>query len=119
LGKGEWRKLWENAQDKGRRKTRIREGIELHCCLLNCKTNVCGTNFGDEHTASETSVRTYKTTGVVTKKTIIQIFTALRTSNLMSRTPRIKRRIEDGEKEEAKKDKMAENNNKEKEEREN
>ena len=111
--------MWENTQDKGRRKTRIREGIELHCCFLQCKTNICGTNFGDEHAASETSVRIYKTTGVITKETIIQIFSALRISNLMSRTARIRRRIEDGEKEEAKKDNMAENNNKVMDEEEN
>jgi hypothetical protein len=98
LRKGEWRKLWENTQDKGRRKTRIREGMELHCGLLNCKTNVCGTSFWDELAASETSVSAYNTTGVVTKKTVIQILTALRTSNLMSRTGRIRRRMEDGEK---------------------
>lgn len=60
--------------------------MELHCCLLNCKTNVCGTNFGVEYVTSETSVSTYKTDGVITKETIIQIVTALRTSNLMSRT---------------------------------
>jgi hypothetical protein len=70
--------LWENTQDKARRKTRIREGRKLHCCLLNCKTNVCVINFWDEHAASETSASTYKTTGVVTKETIIQIFIALR-----------------------------------------
>jgi hypothetical protein len=102
LRKGEWRKLWENMQDKGRRKTRIREGMELHCGLLNCKTNVCGTSFWDEHDASETSVSTYNTTGVVTKKTIILIFTALRTSIVMSRTARIRRRMEDGEKKRSK-----------------
>lgn len=91
----------------------------MHCCLLNCKTNICGTNFGGEHAASETSVKTYKTTGVVTKRTIIQIFTALKPSNLMSTTARIKRRMEGGEKEETQKDKMAENNSKEKDEMEN
>jgi len=40
------------------------------------------------------SVSTYNTTGVVTKKTIIQIFAALRTSNLMSRTARIRKWME-------------------------
>jgi len=40
----------------------------------------------------------------------------LRNSNLIIRTARIRRLLEDGEKEEAKKDKTAENNSKEKEE---